>query len=483
MLAEKIARARQAKRRSTLRLLILSSVAVLVAAMLLYASSHSLWPETTAPSASDNAEVVGSSDLTTVPSETPATDEEARQRYIEAYAHYQNQLKPQLEQIDIKRWDEVLADRLQQDEAAAIEAFSAGDYAKAERAMKALNMLAETTIENSRQAFTEAMQQAQQAYDALDYNRARLEIDRALTHRAGDEAAQQLSEKIELIPQLASLEKAIAVARAENNPSEELRLINKLLQIDSEREVMQQRAASLQSQLAANRYDQHIAQGYNAIDSQDLSTAKAQLNQARQLYPDRTENQQLAAAITELESQLVYESSVAAAQEAQQADNWQTAVTEWKQALQQRPADKAISDNLARAERIVSLQQQMQALLANPYRLSNDLVKSKADIALIQAESVREASPSLNAIAKKLRDSINAVNKAVTVEVISDGKTDISVRGVGVVGTTRSKKIELKPGTYQFEGKRQGYKSKIIEVNIPLDSASYQVSIIADERI
>ena len=482
MLAEKIARARQAKRRSTLRLLILSSVAVLVAAMLLYASSHSLWPETTAPSASDNAEVVGSSDLT-VPSETPATDEEARQRYLEAYAHYQNQLKPQLEQIDIKRWDEALADRLQQDEAAAIEAFSAGDYAKAERAMKALNMLAETTIENSRQAFTEAMQQAQQAYDALDYNRARLEIDRALTHRAGDQAVQQLSEKIELIPQLASLEKAIAVARAENNPSEELRLINKLLQIDSEREAMQQRAASLQSQLAANRYDQHIARGYDAIDSQDLSTAKAQLNQARQLNPDRTENQQLAAAIAELESRLVYASSVAAAQEAQQADNWQTAVTEWKQALQQRPADKAISDNLARAERIVSLQQQMQALLANPYRLSNDLVKSKADIALIQAESVREASPSLNAIAKKLRDSINAVNKAVTVEVISDGETDISVRGVGVVGTTRSKKIELKPGTYQFEGKRQGYKSKIIEVNIPLDSASYQVSIIADERI
>lgn len=482
MLAEKIARARQAKRRSTLRLLILSSVAVLVAAMLLYASSHSLWPETTAPSASDNAEVVGSSDLT-VPSETPATDEEARQRYLEAYAHYQNQLKPQLEQIDIKRWDEVLADRLQQDEAAAIEAFSAGDYAKAEHAMKALNMLAETTIENSRQAFTEAMQQAQQAYDALDYNRARLEIDRALIHRAGDEAAQQLSEKIELIPQLASLEKTIAVARAENNPSEELTLINKLLQIDSEREAMQQRATSLQSQLAVNRYDQHIARGHDAIDSQDLSTAKAQLNQARQLNPDRTENQQLAAAIAELESRLAYASSVAAAQEAQQADNWQTAVTEWKQALQQRPADKAISDNMARAERIVSLQQQMQALLANPYRLSNDLVKSKADIALIQAESVREASPSLNAMAKKLRDSINAVNKAVTVEVISDGETDISVRGVGVVGTTRSKKIELKPGTYQFEGKRQGYKSKIIEVNIPLDSASYQVSIIADERI
>lgn len=482
MLAEKIARARQAKRRSTLRLLILSSVAVLVTAMLLYASSHSLWPETTAPSDSENAEVVGSSDLT-VPSETPASDEGARQRYLEAYAHYQNQLKPQLEQIDIKRWDEALADRLQQDEATAIEAFSAGDYAKAERAMKALNMLAETTIENSRQAFTEAMQQAQQAYDALDYNRARLEIDRALILRAGDEAVQQLSEKIELIPQLASLEKAIAVARAENNPSEELRLINKLLQIDSEREAMQQRAASLQSQLAANRYDQQIARGYDAIDSQDLSTAKAQLKQARQLNPDRTENQQLAAAIAELESRLVYASSVAAAQEAQQADNWQTAVTEWKQALQQRPADKAISDNLARAERIVSLQQQMQALLANPYRLSNDLVKSKADIALIQADSVREASPSLNAIAKKLRDSINAVNKAVTVEVISDGETDISVRGVGVVGTTRSKKIELKPGTYQFEGKRQGYKSKIIEVNIPLDSASYQVSIIADERI
>jgi hypothetical protein len=481
MLTEKIARARQAKRQNFLRLIAFGSAALLLLALVFFFSSYSP-SEPEQPVATEQPETAAPpqpSDSTA----TPAGDSEVRESYLEAYAHYQNVLRPQLDEIDIRSWDKALTERLQQGEADAIEAFSAGDYGKANSAMKALNTLAETTLENSRQAFTEAMKNAEQAYDALDYNRARLEADKVLMHKAEDEAAQQLSAKIEQIPQLASLEKAINVARAENNPARELALINDLLQIDSEREAMKQRAASLRSQLAANRYDQHIARGYRAVDAADLSAAKTALNQARQLYAGRAENQQLAAAITELESRLVYESSVTAAQAAQQADNWQSAVKQWQQALQQRPADKTSSDNLTRAEHIVSLQQQMQALLANPQRLSNKLVKSKAEIALIQAEPLRGASPSLNAAANKLRDSMNAANKPVTVEVISDGETAISVRGVGVVGTTRAKTIELKPGTYQFEGKRQGYKSKIVEVTIPPDTASYQVSIVADERI
>jgi hypothetical protein len=482
MLAEKIARARQAKRHTTLRFLIIISVAVLLAALLLYLSSRSDWLDTAEPIATDKPDGAISAE-SPAPTETPETEESGRESYLEAYAHYQNQLKPQLNKIDIKSWDPAFEQQLKQDETAAIEAFSAGEYAQANRAIESLTTRAENFIENSRRAFSEAIANAEQAYQALDYDRARLEVDKALVLDGAAERAQLLSEKVEQIPQIVELEKAIAVAKAENNPARELELIKALLQLDAQREVQQQRAATLQSQLTGDRYQQHIANGYRALEQRNLQKAKAELAQARKLYTGRQENQQLAAAIAELESSLVYESSVTAANQAQQADNWQTAVLQWKEALAQRPADKQLSNKLATAERIVSLQQQMQDLLAKPYRLANELVKSKAEIALIQAEPVRGLSPSLNAEANKLRDTVNAVNKPVTVEVVSDGQTAISVRGVGVVGTTQSKKIELKPGRYFFEGKRQGYKSKIVEVTVPLGTASYQVSIVADERI
>ena len=68
-------------------------------------------------------------------------------------------------------------------------------------------------------------------------------------------------------------------------------------------------------------------------------------------------------------------------------------------------------------------------------------------------------------------------------EVVSDNQTNIIVRGVGVVGITLSKTIQLTPGRYKFEGKREGYKSKLIDVLIPYDKTSYRLSVICDEPI
>ena len=83
----------------------------------------------------------------------------------------------------------------------------------------------------------------------------------------------------------------------------------------------------------------------------------------------------------------------------------------------------------------------------------------------------------------QLESTLRAVNTPVEVTVLSDGNTFVSVRGIGNVGTTTSKVIELKPGPYTFEGKRQGYKSKLVEVMIPLHSNFYQLRVVADERL
>jgi len=75
------------------------------------------------------------------------------------------------------------------------------------------------------------------------------------------------------------------------------------------------------------------------------------------------------------------------------------------------------------------------------------------------------------------------MNKKVSVEIISDNQTNIIVRGVGVVGITQSKTIQLTPGRYKFEGKREGYKSKLIDVLISYDKTSYRLNVICDEPI
>ena len=51
------------------------------------------------------------------------------------------------------------------------------------------------------------------------------------------------------------------------------------------------------------------------------------------------------------------------------------------------------------------------------------------------------------------------------------------------VGLINEKVIDLKPGTYTFEGKRIGYRSKLIQVDIPPNLGGIVVKISSDERI
>ncbi|MEQ8938939.1 MAG: hypothetical protein RLT30_09585, partial [Gammaproteobacteria bacterium] len=78
---------------------------------------------------------------------------------------------------------------------------------------------------------------------------------------------------------------------------------------------------------------------------------------------------------------------------------------------------------------------------------------------------------------------IDNMNKKVDVVVKSDNKTNVLVRGVGIVGMTDSKTIQLKPGSYKFEGKREGYKSKLIDVLVPYDKNQMQLTVVCDEPI
>ena len=481
MINEEIRRAKQAKQQRLLIGVIIVLSLILVTGLVLFSLNNVRFNST--PPTEE-----ASSDTQPAPQkiEEPKNEEDIaalRQAYLDAFSFYENTLKPQLEKIDIDSWDKTLAETIKNQEKTAVETFGTGQYAKAKQAIDTLTQTAEKTLADSEAAFDKAMQEAQKAYDNYDYQTARLAIDNALIHKADSADAQALSKKIENIPQIVELNEAIRVAKNENNPNKELSLISDLLKIEPDREEMKQRAQVLRKQLAESRFNQAISQAYQAIEQQQVEKARQALSLAEKIYPSRPENKEVKSALVQLESQLRFNQHIVAAEKAEKADNWETAKQELSAALKERPANKDLIDRLNQAKRIVEIDQNIQGLLQNPYRLSNPAVKATADINVIQAESFGAQSPSLTNAAQQLKSTINAVNTPVNVNVISDGKTFVSVRGVGKVGETTGKTIQLKPGTYSFEGKREGYRSKLIEVQIPLNRSDYQVTVIADERI
>ena len=67
------------------------------------------------------------------------------------------------------------------------------------------------------------------------------------------------------------------------------------------------------------------------------------------------------------------------------------------------------------------------------------------------------------------------------ITVISDGLTEISVRRVGQVGRHERATIELTPGRYELEGRRPGYRSKLVALDVNFGIERMQVEVVCDE--
>ena len=478
MIHQKIAEAKLAKRKLFFKtLLIIILLSVFCVALILWASvpkTRSTSVETEQP-----LDIVESS-----PQENGNQDSETlRQQYLEAYAHFENTIKPELNKIDLPKWDEPLADRLNTNESAAIEQFGEAKYAQANATLDALIKLAETAISDSQNQFESAMQNAQQAFDDNQYEQAKTAISKALMLDSSSNQASALAERIEQLPEIASLVEQIEVANVENNPQTELRLINQLLTLTPEREALKQRAQALQTTLNNQKFQSLISQSYAAIDDGRIEAAKSALSQARNIYSNRAELSDVNTAIQQYEKNQRIQSGLTNAAKAESNDNWQAVKNNLEQVVKENPNNQSATEKLTMANNILSLDKQIDDYLKSPYRLSNSQRAEQARGAINAAAAYRNQSLSLTRKSRELETVLTAVNQTVPVEVRSDNQTHILVRGVGNVGVVDSKVIQLKPGQYTFEGKRQGYKSKLVEVTIPYDVNRFSLTLVCDEPI
>lgn len=475
MINDKIAAAKQAKRQHLLKtLLLLLIITLLALALIIWASLPKSVEESV-----DNS----SSDSETATDEIEIDAAMLRQAYIDAFADFQNQIKPRLDKIALPQWNPAMAEQLDALEAQALDAFSAGEYGRAYTSIKSLTEMAENTIAESEEQFEAAMQNARDAFDNNDYERARVAIDKAQILDNTSAAAKDFSERVETLPEIAELVSQIATANAENNPQRERSLIQQLLKLTPERETLKQRAQELTNQLNSNEFQKQIAQGHQALENADLSAAQSALDKAQKIYPDQPAVRELDEAIETAREDKEIRRLEANATAAEAADNWRDVKSHFEKMQSLRPNNKAVNERLAAANEIVALESQIDDTLKSPYRLSEQAAQANARQLVESARDYQAQSPSLADKRRELQKVLTAINQPVDVTIRSDNQTHISVRGVGHVGTTESKTIQLTPGKYTFEGKRSGYKSKLKTVEVPLDQDSVSLTLICDEPI
>lgn len=479
MITQKIAEAKRAKRQLFFKtLLIIIVLTVLCVALMLWASA----PNPPIEIADDESQRP-SVKVDNTPVEQQKDSEVIRQAYLEMFVHFENKLRPELDKIDVQKWDKSLAERLLTTEKSAIKQFGEGKYVAAKATLNELVSLAGATITDSKNQYATAMQEAQQAFDNNHYQHAKLAIGKAKMLDTISQSASALAERVEQLPEITSLVEQIRVARAENNPQTELERITELLTLTPERTKLKQRAEALQTTLNAQRFQSLIAQSYASIEYGRIEAAKATLSQARKIYSNRSELNDVSSTINKYEQNYLINAFHAKARLAESKDDWQAVKNNLEQVVKETPDNKAATDKLVNANKIVSLNKQIDEYLKAPYRLANEQQSTQAETIIRDAKTYRNQSISLARQSHQLEVILAAVNSVIPVEVRSDNQTHILVRGIGNVGVVNSKIIQLKPGQYTFEGKRKGFKSKIVEVTIPYDSSRYSLRVVCDEPI
>ena len=476
----------QAKRHSQLvkGMIGIVTVSLLCAAVVLFMSfGHINNDEAELDSPDNTIEIEQSNDVVSPVQSPMIPDEQLRQTYINALGEFENMLKPELNKIDLSKWDQARSQQLILLEDEALSKFSVADYVGAVNSMNELTHLAQAMISDSQQQFEQALSDAHSAYDADSYDDAKFQVTNALMLDKTSIEAQTLSTKIDKLPEILTLLEKIDTAKVENKPEKELKLINELIKLEPEREAAVERKQVLIASINNKNFTSYIAQAYQAIEQGNDVKAKQKIIAAKKIYPNRQEIGDAGIALQKLEKRQRLETYKQTAQTAMASDDWVTAKKQLELALREQADDKVTQKSLHKATTIIALNNEFEQQLKNPYRLSNKQLASRMKDKTIQASAYADASPSLHEKTNELSDLIESMNKKVSVEVVSDNQTNILVRGVGIVGVTKLKTIQLTPGHYSFEGKRKGFKSKLIDVLIPYDQTSYRVSIYCDEPI
>jgi tetratricopeptide (TPR) repeat protein len=414
---------------------------------------------------------------------TMPSDSEERERFKAALKQFDRELLPHIESDEFSTWNAVAQHQISTLRDDAVASFAYGDYDPANGLINQASALATDQLDAREAAFETAMRDATDAHSADNYKDAAAQVAAALRLHPSSHEALTLSDEIERLPEIFKLLDSARMAKVENNPQAEITYLNQALILDPSRVELEERVKTLTREIKEREFTSRIAAGIEDVSRRDLDTARTNLSIARLIYPDRQEVDVLAAKVDALSKDLDLELVLREAKSSAESDDWARALGLFAQAKTMQPVNQTAVDGHALAQTITTTQDTLASYLLAPQRLSSPNVSAMAKKAISLARPMETFSPSLVAMTGRLVQEIALYETKIPVQVISDGQTSVAVRGVGRVGVVTSKTISLKPGRYAFEGKRAGYKSVLVWLEISPGQSDVQVSIVCNEQI
>lgn len=383
----------------------------------------------------------------------------------------------------LSKWQPAKVEGFQADIEQAFNDYGASNYSQAQTTLEQLN----TDIESYQSAFTEAYEQpyenAAKAFAADDIDEATQLNAQALSVKGDYSDALALQKRIDTYHEVADLYEQARVGGVEGNIEKQRAAYQQILKLDPQQQDAKTALAKVNEQIRQQRFARALATAVDAIDNKDFDRAQEALAEASAIDNNRPELATLQAQIdAELKSQGV-KSLEKRIQVFAGADEWKTVLMLAEKGLADYPDSQLIQQAKQSADEILAASSALDVYLDRPGRLADNNIRQNAVNAVSKYSGLTQLSAKLGGKIDQVEQLIEQENQPIEVTVRSDNRTFIKVLGVGVVGEVREKTIQLKPGKYQFEGSREGYRSTIVDVVVEKSGTPIVVNVQCNERV
>ena len=275
-----------------------------------------------------------------------------------------------------------------------------------------------------------------------------------------------LSERVSALPQVISSLEAAALAEAEGDYAAAVVNAEVATQADPLHVRAQRRLSELQLALTEQRFTTAMTAGYAALAQAEFERAKDQFEAAARLQPGAPEPGAALAELDQARTQARLLSIKEQAERAEQEERWQDAIALFNEALAIDALILYANEGMARAKPRADLDERLEAIVTEKNRLIDRRVLRLAQETLDEAQEVPSPGTRLQRQVVAATDTIDYATTPVTIQMNSDGLTDITVLRVQRLGLIQQQILTLRPGTYTAVGMRNGFRDVRVQFEV-----------------
>nr|WP_136251296.1 hypothetical protein [Ningiella ruwaisensis] len=406
----------------------------------------------------------------------------ARDSFKDALSQFEQQYMQTLALEDIQNFAPKRVKQISTDKERALALFANAAFVQALGKLNQARAEAADLINDWHTAYSDKLQEASTYYLEDRIQESRLALSQAdkikNKHPDSDELRSQLAAYDTVATLIADLE----VARLENNLEKQVAIMQQILQADPTRDEFKAPLSQAANQLTERRLSLALGRAETALNAQDINAAQTYIQQARAIQANAKGIEVLSARLNRLVSLQSLDSLHKQIEDLKAQDAWQAVLQTAKRGLESFSQDAQLKRSADQANAILRAQQSILRFTSQPERIADVNIRQAAQTTLEQSLLLLSESQALAGHARTLATYIDQYSVSLPVTVKSDGQTFIKVIGVGVVGEVEEKEIQLTPGTYTFEGSRQGYRSKRVNLEVG-EAYPNTITLVCDETI